>query len=204
MKRLTAFFTIAILVCIATFVVFASNQNRDESYSHLTVLQSTIHEDLTAGDISDQANSGTDSEGPLYSTADAWSGYYLNEDGEIKYGASGYGYVSCNSDNENYKTTYTLYAEVRAGLQHPYFRNPQTLPRMGSFYDSVFRSGEADGMFYTLGGSRGSGSASGKNLTTGAQHNTSAATPTPATARDLEIICDACDDYGCSLCDKYR
>ena len=163
MKILKAFFTIAILVCIATFVVFASNQNRDASY-YLTVLQSTIHEDLTAGDISDQDNTGTDSEGPLYSTGSSWSGYYLNEDGEFKYGASGYGYVSCNTDNENYKTTYTLYAEVPAGLQHPYFRNPQTLPMLGSFSKSVFVWGEADGMLYVLGGSSGSASASGKNL----------------------------------------
>ncbi len=35
MKKLTAFFTIAILVCIATFVVFASNQNRDVSHCFL-------------------------------------------------------------------------------------------------------------------------------------------------------------------------
>lgn len=67
MKRLTTFFTIAILVCIATFVVFASNQNRDISCSTLTVAPATLHEFLTAGDISDEDNSASDSEGPLTS-----------------------------------------------------------------------------------------------------------------------------------------
>lgn len=32
MKKMTAFFSIALLVCIATFVAFASNINRDASY----------------------------------------------------------------------------------------------------------------------------------------------------------------------------
>ena len=39
MKKLTAFFTIALLVCIATFVVFASNHSRDVSYAYLVVAQ---------------------------------------------------------------------------------------------------------------------------------------------------------------------
>ena len=72
MKRLTAFFTIAILICIATFVVFASNQNRLASYSYLRVRQTTIYENFNAGEISDEANTGTDSEGPLWSTASSW------------------------------------------------------------------------------------------------------------------------------------
>ena len=39
MKKLTAFFTIALLVCIATFVAFASNINRDTSISTLVRAQ---------------------------------------------------------------------------------------------------------------------------------------------------------------------
>lgn len=204
MKKLTPFFTIAILVCITTFVVFASNQNRDASYSNLTVRQSTVHEFATAGEISDEDNTGTDSEGPLWSTASSWSGVYLNENGELRYGASGYGYISCNTDNENYKTTYDLYAKVPEGLQYPNVRDPETQTGYGSFYDSEYRSGEGNALFFSLGSSSGSASASGKNLSNGDQHNTSAASPTPSTARDLEIICAVCDDYGCSLCDRYR
>ena len=62
MKKMTAFFTIALLVCIATFVAFA-NINRDVSHCFLTV-----DNDFPAG-YSDEDCTGTDSEGPLYSTA---------------------------------------------------------------------------------------------------------------------------------------
>ena len=202
MKRLTAFFTISILVCIATFVV--SNQNRYGSYSQLIVVPATIHEHLTAGDISDEDNTGTDGEGPLWSTGSSWSGYYLNDNGDLKYGASGYGYVSCYTDNDNYRTTYTLYAKVPEGLQRPNVRNPKRKKRSGSFYDSETRWGEGNGLFFALGDSSGSAEASGRNPSNGDQHNTSAEAPTPVTAHDLEIICDACNDYGCSLCDRYR
>lgn len=204
MKRLTAFFTIAILVCIATFVVFASNQNRDISSSTITVLTDTLHEFLTAGDILSEDNSAADSEGPLTSWGHAWSSYFLNEDGELRFDASGYGYVSCYTDNLNYKTTYTLYAKVPVGVQYPNERNPQTLPKLGSFYDYVSRDGDANGLFYSLGGSSGSASASGINPSNGDQHNTSAATPTPITARNLYIVCEECDHKGCSLCDSHR
>ena len=37
MKKMTAFFSIALLVCIATFVAFASNQNRNSSVCRLYV-----------------------------------------------------------------------------------------------------------------------------------------------------------------------
>lgn len=202
MKKWTAFFTIAILVCIATFVVFASNPNRDVSYSQMVVAQPS--DNISPFGLSDIDNTGTDSEGPLWSTASSWSGWYRNKDGDLKCGASGYGYVSCYTDNENYETTYSLYAEVPVPFQDPNFRNPQALPMEGSFYDSVYRWGELNASSHNPRGSRGRASASGKNPSNGDQHNTSAASPTPGTARDLEIICDACDDYGCSLCDKYR
>ena len=187
MKKMTAFFTIALLVCIAIFVAFASNQNRYASYSFL-VLEGP--DDDFPGEYSDEDNTGTDGEGPLYSTASSWFGYYRNDNGDLKCAASGYGYVSCSTDNENYETTYSLYAKVPSGLQDPHERNPQTLPIEGSFSDSVTRSGEGNGMLYTRGGASGSASASGKNPSNGDQHNTSAASPTPTTARELEIIDD--------------
>ena len=184
MKKLTAFFTIAILVCIATFVVFASNQNRD--VSHCFLIREGPNDDFP-GDYSDEDNTGTDSEGPLYSTASSWFGYYRSG-GDLRCAASGYGYVSCSPSNSNYITTYSLYAKVPSGLQSPNERNPQTLPRKGSFSDSVSRSGEGNGMLYSRGGASGSASARGNNPSNGDQHNTSAASPTPSTARDLEII----------------
>jgi len=60
MKRLTAFFTIAILVCIATFVAYASNQNRDMSYS---LLVREGPDDDFPGQYKRESNSGVDSEG---------------------------------------------------------------------------------------------------------------------------------------------
>ena len=185
MKKMTAFFTIALLVCIATFVAFASNQNRDASYCFLT----REAPDDFPGQYSDEDNTGTDSEGPLYSTGSSWFGYYYDDD-KLRCGACGYGYVSCSTDNENYETTYNLYAKVPSGLQNPNVREPQTLQRDGSFTDSVYVSGEGNGLFFSLGGASGSAGANGNNPSNGDQHNTSAASPTPTTARDLEIIDD--------------
>ena len=197
MKKMTAFFTIALLVCIATFVAFASNQNRDVSHTFLT-LQGT-DEDFPGG-YSDEDNTGTDSEGPLYCTASSWFGYYHNDNGDFKCSASAYAYVSCSTTNLAYRTTYTLYAEVPELIQNPNIRNPQTLPREGSFSDSVSRDGEANGEWLNMGGANASTSAFGKDPIKGDQHTASAATPTPATARVLEIICKYCNN-GCSLCD---
>ena len=204
MKKMTPFFTIAILVCITTFVVFASNQNRDRSYAYLIVAQPPDN-DLIPSGISDKSCEGADSEGDLWSTASSWFGYYLR-DGELLCGASAYAYVSCYSSNSSYETSYDLYAEVPDGFQYPNVRDPETQTGYGSFYDSEYRSGEANGMLYSMGGStpNGSVSATGTNPSSNETHNTSAASPTPSTARDFEIICDACDDYGCSLCNSYR
>ena len=155
--------------------------------------------------ISGIDNSGSDSEGPLASWAHAWAGYFINEDGEFRFDASGYGYIACYTDNERYRTTYSLYAKVPEGVTYVNERNPQTLSEYGSFYDYVSVDGDANGSHYKLlGSSSGSASASGINPTNGDQHSTSAATPTPSTARDLVIACELCSDFGCALCDQYR
>ena len=184
MKKMTAFFSIALLVCIATFVAFASNQNRDASYCFRT----REAPDDFPGLYSDESNTGTDSEGPLYSTGSSWFGYFRDDNEALRCGASGYGYVSCSTDNENYETTYSLYAKVPETLQNPNVRNPQTLPMEGSFSDSVYRSGEGNGMLFSMGGAIGRASARGKNPSNGDQHNTSAKSPTPETAGYLEDI----------------
>ena len=72
MKKLTAFFMIALLVCIATFFAFASNRNRDGSSSTLVRAQpdDNLNNKLPAGveiTIKLESNSGVDSQGPLYS-----------------------------------------------------------------------------------------------------------------------------------------
>ena len=204
MKKMTAFVTIALLVCIATFalIAFAHNQNRNEnrnaSDSYLTV----DNDDDFPGKYSAEDNQGEDSEGPLYSIGSSWTGYSFNDNGELRVGASGWGYLSCSTDNENYRTRYSLHAKVPDNLQNPSERNPQTLPRDGSFSDCVTVSGEGNGNAFNLGGASGSASASGKNPSNEAQHNTSAASPTPVTARNLVKICDWCGwDEGCSGCE---
>ena len=184
MKRLTAFFTIAILVCIATFVAFASNQNRDKSTS---ILVREGPDDDFPGQYSYQSNSGVDSQGPLYSAGYSNFSYFRNDDGDLRCSAGAVAYVSCSSSNANYRTTYTLYAKVPELCQNPNVRNPQTLPRDGSFSHGVYRYGQTNGNWLAMGGSSGSASASGKNLSNNDQHVTSAASPTPETARDLEI-----------------
>ena len=182
MKKMTAFFTIALLVCIAICVAFAANQNRDVSHCFLIV-----DNDFPAG-FSDEDCTGTDSEGPLWSTGSSWSGYYFNSNGDLRLSASGYGYVSCYTDNDNYKTTYKLHVKVPADLAFVNERNPETNEQRGSFSDSEYVSGEGNGNNFKLGGSSGSASASGKNPSNGDQHSTSAASPTRITARDLEYI----------------
>lgn len=184
MKKMTTFFTIALLVCIAICVAFAGNQNRDRSVSY--VYPHNPDEDLP-GPCKSVYNYGSDSEGPLSSSGYSYTGYWLNENEEnkIRFGANASGYVSCSTDNDNYRTTYKLYAKVPSGLQFPNERNPETLPKFGSFSESVSRAGEGNGMSYAIGGASGSASASGKNPSNGAQHTTSAASPTPVTAREL-------------------
>ena len=183
MKKMTAFFTIALLVCIAICVAFAANQNRDVSHCFLI---KDVDDDFP-GDFSDEDCTGTDSEGPLYSTGSAWTGYY-HENGDLRFGASGYGYVSCSTDNENYKTTYSLHAKVHPNLAFVNERKPEAETVKSHFYKSVYVSGDGNGAGFSLGGSIGSASASGKNPSNGAQNNTSAAAPTRVTARDIEHI----------------
>ena len=182
MKKMTAFFTIALLVCIAICVAFASNQNRNSSVCHLYVPNP---DDNLPHTYKSEYNYGSDSEGPLSSSGASYTGYWRNENEELRFGASGSGYVSCYTDNDNYETTYKLYAKVPEGLQYPNERNPQTLPMEGSFSDSVSRSGEGNGNGFSLGGASGSASASGKNPSNNDQHTTSAASPTSSTARVL-------------------
>ena len=149
MKKMTTFFTIVLLVCIATFVAFASNQNRDVSDSYLVV---DVNDDFP-GKYSDEDNTGTDSEGPLYSTASSWSGYYLNDNGDLKFSACGYGYVSCSTNNENYKTTYSLHAKVHPNLAFVNERKPEAETVKSHFYKSVYVSGDGNGAGFSLGGS---------------------------------------------------
>lgn len=184
MKKITAFFTITLLVSIAIFVAFASNQNRDTSRSRLVYAQPDDNLPVT---IKSESNSGVDSEDTLYSVGYSNFNYFLNGDGDLRCSAGGLAYVSCSSTNANYRTTYTLYAKVPEGLDIPNVRNPDTLPRDGFFSDSVHRSGEGNGMIYARGGASGSATASGKNPSNGDQHNTSATAPTPSTARELFV-----------------
>ncbi len=201
MKKMTAFVTIALLVCITIFVAFAANQNQNRyaSYCFLTV----DVDDVFPGPYSDEASTGTDGEGPLWSTGSSWTGYYHNDNGDLRFGVSGYGYVACDPDNPNYETEYSLSAKIPDNLHYLSERTPQTVKKFGSFSKSVFLDGEGNGANFLLGGASGSASASGKNPSNENQHNTSAASPTPVTARDLEIIgdCDWCNGEGCSGCE---
>ena len=182
MKKMTAFFTIALLVCIATFVAFASNQNRNSFVCRLYVPNP---DDNIPHTYKSEYNYGSDSEGPLSSSGASYTGYWRNGNEELRFGASGSGYVNCYTDHDKYETTYKLYAKVPEALQYPHERNPQTLPKVGSFSDSVSRAGEGNGLFFSLGGASGSAEAGGKNPSNNDQHNTSATSPTAATARVL-------------------
>ena len=168
MKKMTAFFTIALLVCIAICVAFASSQNHNRDVSHCFLTHEGPDDDFP-GDYSDEDCTGTDSEGPLYSTGSAWTGYY-HENGDLRFGASGYGYVSCYTDNANYRTTYNLHAKVHPNLAFVNERNPETSEQRGSFSDSEYVYGDGNGANFSLGGAIGSGSASGKNPSNGDQH----------------------------------
>jgi len=125
--------------------------------------------------------------GPLYSVGYSEFRYFRNENGDLRCSAGAVAYVACSSSNADYRTTYTLYAKVPELCQDPNVRNPQTLPRDGMFSDSVTRYGQADGNLLARGGASGRASASGKNPSNNDLHNTSAASPTPETARELEI-----------------
>ena len=237
MKKLIVFLSIAILIGMTAFVAISSN--RDSSYAYLTV-NSTYGPGYNPPTFTDKGCSGTDGDGPLYSTADSWVGYtddgYTGEwvDGgkdknilptfsedtrawilfgqrwvikELikKFAVSAYAYISCSSTNANYETDYDLYAAVPAGFQYPNVRAPDTETKYGSFSDSVFRNGSKDGWWREINTNpNANASASGTNPSNGETHNTSAATPTVSTARDLYIYCDSCSDQGCDVCNDHR
>ncbi|MYB95345.1 hypothetical protein F4054_07355 [Candidatus Poribacteria bacterium] len=182
MKKLTAFFIIALLVCIATFVVFA-NINRDGSSS--TLVRAQPDDNLPAYiKVQSEFNSGVDSQGPLYSAGS--TGYSYSRSGkDLIININGAASVSCSTDNANYITTYSVSAKVPGNLDIPPERTPQVQPQKGSFSHYVYRSGDGDAMLYNRNGAWGKGSATGKNPSNNDQHSTSADAPTPATARDL-------------------
>ncbi|MDE0482653.1 MAG: hypothetical protein OXI67_08765 [Candidatus Poribacteria bacterium] len=122
-----------------------------------------------------------------------------------KFAVSAYAYVSCSSDNHNYETKYNLRAEVPAGFQYPNVRNPDTQTEEGAFSDYEDRSGSKNGWGHEISTNpNASASANGTNLTSGEKHSTSAATPTPSTARDFDIYCGLCSDQGCDVCNDHR
>ena len=190
MKKLTAFFTIALLVCIATFVAFA-NINRDASCSTLVMAQpdDNLDENLPIEieiKVQSEFNWGVDSQGPLYSAGS--TGYWYYRSGEdLMININGYACVFCYTDNDNYETTYSLSAKVPGNIDIPNERTPQTLPKEGSFSHYVYRAGDGDGVIYGRSGAHGKASATGKNLSNNDQHSTSAEAPTPVTARNLYL-----------------
>ena len=188
MKNMTTFFMIALFVCIATFLAFAANKNRDTS---LCQLEFDANDEFPGGPYFSVDNTGSDSEGALWSTASSFSGFYFNEDEDVKFHANSYAYISCMTDNNNYVTKYNLHVKVQATLAFFAERDPEGLVRRGAFADSQFVYGdEGNPLWYKLEDTSAKGSANGENLTTGAQHNTSSEAPTSVTARDIEI-------YGC-------
>ncbi|MYB94745.1 hypothetical protein F4054_12120 [Candidatus Poribacteria bacterium] len=181
MKKLTAFFTIALLVCLATFVAFA-NINRVTSSSTLVMAQTD--DNLPAYiNVQSEFNSGVDSQGPLYSAGS--TGYSYSRSGkDLMININGAASVSCSTDNDEYETTYSVSAKVPGNLDNPPERTPQTLPKFGSFSHYVYRAGDGNGKLYGRSGAGGSASATGEDPN-GDQHSTSAEAPTPATARNL-------------------
>ena len=189
MKKLTAFFTIALLVCIATFVAFASNINRVTSCSTLTraTPDDNLDENLPVEveiKIKSEYNSGVDSQGPLYSAGSTGYSYYRSGK-DLMITIYGYAVVHCYTDNANYETTYSVSAKVPGDLDDPPERTPQVLPKEGSFCHYVYRAGDGNGLLYKRNGAWGKASATGKNPSNNDQHGTSADAPTPVTARDL-------------------
>ena len=182
MKKLTAFFTIALLVCIATFVAFA-NINRNASSS--TLVWAQPDDNLPAEvEVKSEYNWGVDSQGPLYSAGSTGYSYYLSGE-DLMISINGAASVSCYTDNDNYRTKYTVSAKVPGNIDNPNERTPQTLPKDGSFSHYVYRAGDGSGVLYGRDGAHGKASATGKNRSNNAQHSTSAEAPTPETARDL-------------------
>ena len=198
MKKLTAFLTITLLVCIATFVAFA-NHNRDVSYAYLVLADP---DDDFPSMYSQKDGTGTDSEGPLYSTASSGFWYFRNDNddnddnddnGDLMCGASAYAYVSCYPNHDKYETEYDLYAGVPSAFPvYPNVREPDTQTGFGTFYDSEYVSAEDDGTRHSIAGSepKGKASATGEHPSNKAVNKTSSESPTPSNARDYEVIDD--------------
>ena len=131
--------------------------------------------------------------------------YYSYKNYRKKFAVSADAYVSCWTDNANYKTEYNLYAQVPAGFQYPNYRKIGPITKYGSFSRSTSRSGDKDGWDHEISTNpNGQASASGTNPSDGTTHNTSAFTPTPGSANELTINCGFCDDSGCDVCNPHR
>ncbi len=75
MKKVTLLLTITIFVCMTGFLAYSKNNS--SSYASFTV-NSYYGSKYNPPAITDKSGSGTDYEGPLYSTADTWVGYSDN------------------------------------------------------------------------------------------------------------------------------
>lgn len=258
MKKVTLLLTIAIFVYMTGFLAYSKNNSC--SYATFTI-NSYYGPKYNPPGITDKSATGTDYEGPLYSTSDTWIGYsdngwtegvtgggldyvddystpplpdwirnkgifesnakwdvWKNKKGRLVgywswagdyrkiFAASAYAYISCSSDNANYKTSYDLYAEVPSGFHIEPIRDPDTQIEYGSFSDNEFRDGSIDGWDH---GSlvktdpAANVSASGLNPSDESTHSTDSEAPTTSTAHDLYVYCDYCSD-GCSICSDYR
>lgn len=140
-----------------------------------------------------------------------WSednGIWQYKDYDERITVSSYATVSCTAKGVQYKTSYTLYAEVHSDAIFPHVRrkHPPT-PRKGAFSDYVIRWGDIDpdgGWKYELDQSSLSATvtADGTCPPTGKTHETSS--EALIHPNDLIIVCDHCDDNGCSLCSDHR
>ena len=136
------------------------------------------------------------------------SGVWQYKDYDERITVSSYASVSCYTDYARYKTTYDLYAEVHRDFQWPNVRHVHPpFPRKGSFYDYVLRWGDTapeGGWKYELDQSSliAKVSANGTHPSSGETHSTSSeARENP---NELIILCDYCDDSGCSMCHPHR
>ena len=157
---------------------------------------------------------GTDKDNPPSVSEDhrRWSensGRWQYKDYDKRFAVSSYAYVSCSAKGIQYKTTYTLYAEVHSDFQFPnVWRIHPPEPRKGSFADFAFRWGdvgqELNSWDYELEQTALSATALADGICppTGKTHTTSS--EAPIHANDLIIICDHCDDAGCPKCNDHR
>ena len=183
--------------------------NNTEAFAYPAGAEGALNEILDAGHYFENNLVLEDAEGTLTDVV----GFLANEDFKIyraktynrKFAVSADAYVSCWTDNANYKTEYNLYAQVPAGFQYPNYRKIGPITKYGSFSRSTSRSGDKDGWDHEISTNpNGQASASGTNPSDGTTHNTSAFTPTPGSANELTINCGFCDDSGCDVCNPHR